>query len=148
MAKEILDRMKSLVRTHDTCVLATVSEGRPHCSLMAYAVDDACRDIFMVTRRDTAKYRNLTTNPHVSLLIDTREEHTGDSRFKRKALTVTGGFCPIEDQEARRLARDSLIKSHSYMKDFVDHPDAEIFSVKASSFLLLDGLTDAHFEAV
>ena len=148
MANEVLERMKSLVRSHDTCVLATVSEGRPHCSLMAYATDETCAEIYMVTHRTTGKYRNLTSNPHVSLLIDTREEHPGERRLEAQALTVEGAFRPIQDEEKRVFAEARLTASHPYLKDFMRNGDAEIFSVKVVSFLLLDGLSDAHFEAV
>ena len=140
--------MKLLVGAHDTCVLATVSEGRPHCSLMVYAADDGCGEIYMVTPRTTRKYRNLVNNPHVSLLIDTREEHPGERRPEAKALTITGEFRPIHDKEKRRSAGARLTAAHPYLKDFMKHGDAEIFSVKVVSFLLLEGLSDAHFEEV
>jgi len=145
MKREMLQEMTSLMRTHDTCVLATSHEGRPHCSLMAYAVDEGCEEIYMVTHRTTRKYRNLMANPHVSLLIDTREEDTGDRRPQRKALTVTGAFCLIEDEDKRLLAREGLLKRHPYMATFLDHPEAEIFSVKVTAFLLLEGPADAYF---
>lgn len=55
----MLERMKQLVREKDICVLATVSGSKPHCSLMAYVTDEDCREIYMVSRRQTGKYRNL-----------------------------------------------------------------------------------------
>ena len=75
-----LERMKAMVRDHDICVLATVAEGEPHCSLMAYVPDESCREIYMVTHRKTKKYRNLRANPAISLLIDTRESRSGRDR--------------------------------------------------------------------
>ncbi|MBW1781458.1 MAG: pyridoxamine 5'-phosphate oxidase family protein [Deltaproteobacteria bacterium] len=146
MANEVLERMKSLVRSHDTCVLATVSEGRPHCSLMAYATDETCGEIYMVTHRTTGKYRNLLSNPHVSLLVDTREEHVGHRRLEAQALTVEGAFRPIQDTERRLMAGARLTRAHPYLADFMTHPDAEIFAITVTSFLLLDGLSDAYYE--
>jgi nitroimidazol reductase NimA-like FMN-containing flavoprotein (pyridoxamine 5'-phosphate oxidase superfamily) len=64
---------------------------------MAYATDDECREIYMVTNKLTRKYRNLTENPLVSLLMDTRDEDTGSGRLKAEALNVEGGFEGIED---------------------------------------------------
>ena len=75
----MLERMKAVVREKDICVLATVSGDKPHCSLMAYAADDDCREIYMVTHRKTNKYKNLKENPAVSLLIDTREERCSNA---------------------------------------------------------------------
>jgi nitroimidazol reductase NimA-like FMN-containing flavoprotein (pyridoxamine 5'-phosphate oxidase superfamily) len=59
----MLERMKALAREKDICVLATLSGARPHCSLMAYATDDRCTEIYMITHRHTTKYRNLTKTP-------------------------------------------------------------------------------------
>ena len=33
---KMLEKMKDIVKGNDLCVLATVSEGKPHCSLMSY----------------------------------------------------------------------------------------------------------------
>jgi len=148
MRHDALEKMTSLVRSHDTCVLATVFEGRPHCSLMAYAADDACGEIYMATSRTTSKFRNLLGNPHVSLLIDTREEHAGPARPEAKALTVTGEFDPIHEGAKRRSVEARLTAAHPYLKDFMARENAEVFSVKVTSFLLLEGLSNASYEEV
>ena len=64
-----LEKMKAMVRDHDTCVLATAAEGEPHCSLMAYLPDQSCRKVYMVTHRGTKKYRNLCRNPTISRFL-------------------------------------------------------------------------------
>jgi nitroimidazol reductase NimA-like FMN-containing flavoprotein (pyridoxamine 5'-phosphate oxidase superfamily) len=144
----MLERMKALVREKDICVLATVSGTKPHCSLMAYATDDNGLKIYMVTHRHTTKYQNLMENPNVSLLIDTREEHPGAERPHGKALTVSGTFDPIAGGENRRRIHARLLEKHPHLSAFMNDPDAEPFCIKVTSFLLLDGLTDAHFETV
>lgn len=144
----MIEKMKALIKEKDICVLATVSSGKPHCSLMAYVTDDDCCEIYMATRRQTTKYANLEKNPSVSLLVDTREEHYGSRRPNAKALTVSGVFQSIDDEEKRAFLRAQLLKRHPHLKAFLDYSDAEIFSVKVTSFLLLDGLTNAHFEQV
>ena len=88
----MIEKIKDLIKRKDMCVLATAFDNKPHCSLMAYVTDDDCGAIYMVTGRETTKYRNISANPQVSLLIDTREEHPGDSRPKAQALTVSGVF--------------------------------------------------------
>ena len=79
--------IRDLIQSNNVCVLATVSGGEPHCSLMTYATDTDSREIYMITQRETKKYRNLKGNPSVSLLIDTRQT---DSKSRTKALTITG----------------------------------------------------------
>lgn len=144
----MLDRMKALVKQKDSCVLATASRGQPHCSLMAYVPDDECSKIYMVTKKDSRKYRNLLENPLVSLLIDTREDHPGLKRPEAKALTVSGTFQRIEDAHKYESVSQKLLTRHPHLKDFLSQSDTTVFCIKISSFLLLDGLTEASFEEI
>ena len=144
----MIELMKKLAKEKDICVLATVSGEKPHCSLMAYTTDDDCSEIYMATYRSTKKFKNLMENPSVSLLIDTREEHRGSHRPEAKAMTVSGAFERLEDNQKSARVRTRLLSRHPHLKEFLDHPDAEVICIKIHSFLLLDGLTDAHFEEV
>jgi nitroimidazol reductase NimA-like FMN-containing flavoprotein (pyridoxamine 5'-phosphate oxidase superfamily) len=144
----MLDKMKATVKEKDICVLATVSGNKPYCSLMAYTSNDEGTEIYMVSHKDTQKYRNLTDNPNVSLLIDTRDEDKGPKRSKARALTVSGIFREIREKERKDRIRAKLVERHPHMREFAHHPDAEVFAIKATSFLLLEGLTDAYFEPV
>jgi len=48
----MLETMKRIIRDGNICVLATVSGGKPHCSLMAYVSNEDCSEIYMVTQRE------------------------------------------------------------------------------------------------
>lgn len=138
----MIEKMKNLIREKDTCVLATVSEGNPHCSLMSYVADTECREIYMVTHRKTKKYRNLERNASVSLLIDTRER-AGEEAIK--ALTVGGVFRKIDGSEKLERIRKALLARHPGLRVFLEDPGAEIFSVRVKSFQLLEGIQDATY---
>jgi uncharacterized pyridoxamine 5'-phosphate oxidase family protein len=112
---------------------------------MAYVTDDNCEKIYMVTHKNSTKYKNLLQNPAVSLLIDTREKSL---RSEAKALTVEGVFCKIEKAEKRRQVAAKLLQAHPHLETFMQHPEADVFCIKISSFLLLDGVQNAHFETV
>jgi nitroimidazol reductase NimA-like FMN-containing flavoprotein (pyridoxamine 5'-phosphate oxidase superfamily) len=144
----MLEKMKDLVRSQAVCVLATVSDDQPHCSLMSYATDVQCREIYMVTFRNTKKYRNLTDNPTVSLLIDTREEDRGEKRYQTRALTVDGVFEEVKDQTKRDMIKARLLERHPHLVALTDNPDAEFFTVRIKSLQLLEGIADASFEMV
>jgi nitroimidazol reductase NimA-like FMN-containing flavoprotein (pyridoxamine 5'-phosphate oxidase superfamily) len=144
----MLETMKKLVKGKDICVLATAWAGTPHCSLMSYATDEACREIYMVTYRNSRKYRNLRENPSVSLLVDTREEHTGPRRPEARALTIAGTYRRIEDPRKEAMVREKLLGIHPHLKTFLESSDGEIIRIRISSFLLLDGLTEAHFKEI
>jgi len=144
----MFEKMRDIVKGNDLCVLATVSEGRPHCSLMSYISDEEGLEIYMISHKQTRKYSNLMENPTVSLLIDTREDEKGQGRIYIKALTVSGEFQTINDRGKKDLIRGKFLKRHSHLADFLNDPGAEIFSIRIRSFQLLDGVKDAFFEAI
>jgi nitroimidazol reductase NimA-like FMN-containing flavoprotein (pyridoxamine 5'-phosphate oxidase superfamily) len=140
--------IQELLQTNKICVLATVSEGEPHCSLMSYATDEYCREIYMATLKNTKKYRNLSANPSVSLLIDSREKRGKEGNVQTKALTVTGIFQSGMGEQRRTALRKVLLQRHPELEAFFTNPAAEIIVVKVKALQLLDGITDAYFEEV
>ena len=141
----MLKEMKSLAREKNTCVLATITDRKPYCSLMAYVTDKACTEMYMVTHRQSKKYQNLIVNPAVSLLIDTRDT---SPRSAARAMTVEGVFRKIKDSAKEKEVRRKLLSAHPHLNEFMGHPEAEVFQIKIRSFLLLNGLTQASFEDV
>ena len=141
----IREEIETLAREKKICVLATVADGKPHCSLMAYVTDENCKEIYMVTHKNTTKHENLMKNPAVSLLIDTRDV---SPRSEAKALTVEGTYAAIESEEKRKKVRAKLLTVHPHLAGFIDHPEAELLRFKIRSFLLLDGLQEAYFQSV
>lgn len=144
----MLRAIKTLIKSKDVCVLSTVSGGAPHCSLMSYITDDACKEFYMITLTDTKKYRNLQGNRAVSLLIDTREADVDHTRKNILALTVSGVFKKLDDpSEAERILQQ-LLKRHPHLKEFAESGNATVFAVQAKTFQLLDGVSRSHFEEV
>lgn len=142
----MIEKIKALAREKDICVLATVSEKGPYCSLMAYTFDESANEFFMSTSRLTKKYANIEKNPNVSLLIDSRE---AIPRTQAQALTVSG-ICKIisNDDPKRPSIKEKLLKKHPHLEAILEKPDSEILCVKAESYLFLQGLTDAFYEKV
>ena len=143
---EKIEKIKEIVRGNDLCVLATVSGGEPHCSLMAYCANEEGHTIYLASHTETKKYANVMENPLVSLLIDTRGG--GGGRPTIQALTVSGEFQAITDPAGKERARTQFVQKHPHLRAFLDEPGVEIFSIKIKSFQLLDGIQDAFFETV
>jgi nitroimidazol reductase NimA-like FMN-containing flavoprotein (pyridoxamine 5'-phosphate oxidase superfamily) len=141
----MLEEMKALVSEKNICVLATIVDSKPYCSLMAYATNAACTEIYMVTHRQTQKYQNLIANPAVSLMIDTRDARP---RSAAKAMTIEGIFKKILDPAKVQKVRHKLLSAHPHLIDFMGQAEAEVFQIKIISFLLLNGLTEASFEVL
>ncbi|KUG22135.1 pyridoxamine 5'-phosphate oxidase-related [hydrocarbon metagenome] len=135
--------IQKMISENKVCVMATVADGAPHCSLMSYATDYDCCEIYVATLKDTKKYRNLTANPSVSLLIDTRD---ADPKGKTRALTVTGIVQTINNDKKIAEIRKALLKRHPDLNDFFNNPDAQIVVIKATALQLLDNVTDSYFE--
>jgi uncharacterized pyridoxamine 5'-phosphate oxidase family protein len=112
---------------------------------MTYIADTAGREIYMLTQRETKKYRNLAENPSVSLLIDTRQT---DSQSHTKALTITGVFQGSIDEKKKSNIKADLLKKNPDLKALVDDPAFEIIVVQVKAVQLLDGIKDSYFEIV
>ncbi len=144
----MLDKIKSLIREKNLCVLATVSDHKPHCSLMLYAANDDCREIYLATSRNTSKYRNLKQNPAVSLLIDTRDTAPGTDHAESKALTISGVFEEIRDSRKIDAVRKRLLEKHPGNESFLQDPELEMVCIRVETFQLLEGLSKVHIEKI
>lgn len=142
MEMPLLERIQNLVKSRDHCVFATVGDRQPHCSLMAYLPNDACSEIYMLTDKDSHKYRNLQQNRSVSLLIDNRGENDRD---KTLALTVSGRYALQIEAEKRRRVLDRLLAAFPHLQGLAQSPGLEVICVKVQSFLLLEGPTESHY---
>ncbi|HOV87620.1 MAG TPA: pyridoxamine 5'-phosphate oxidase family protein [Syntrophobacteraceae bacterium] len=148
MAEEpLIERMKGLLRDNRLCVLATCHENRPHCSLMAYLCGEDARVIYLVTLANTRKFQNISLNPQVSLLVDSRTQTPGDpSRIQ--ALTVTGTYSPLEDERLEAAILDNMLEVHPHIRGLIHHPAARVLPIRVRSFQLLDGALSSHFLSV
>jgi len=140
----MMERIKELIRESSMCVLATCRDNKPHCSLMAYLADEQADMVYMATRKNTQKYKNLTENPAVSLLIDTRSEKGSDQRAQVQALTISGTCIPVQDSNESDAICRRIVSRHPHLKELAEHPEAAIVAVKLNSFLLLDGALKSH----
>jgi len=143
----MIEKIKEMIRENSMCVLATCYDNKPHCSLMAYWADRQAECIYMVTRKDTNKYKNLLKNPRVSLLIDTRAGKGPEERAAVQALTIAGTCAPVREQREKGSVGRQLVNQHPHLKELAEHPDADIICVQLDSFLLLDGPMKAYYAA-
>ena len=136
------EEIQSLVRSRKHCVLATAADNQPYCSLMVYTVNADCTRIFMCTRGNTRKYRNLEENPRVSLLIDSRDQP------RPRALTVEGTAETLAGDPERQQVRDAMLTAYPELRTLLDSPDAALICIRVKSVVFLNGLTDAIREQV
>jgi len=148
MDENIREKIRAVIREQSTCVLATASENRPHCSLMAYATNASCDQIYLMTLKNSRKYQNMRENHSVSLLIDTRQETNKSGHTETIALTVSGRFDTITKDAERNQIRKELSRKHPALKDFLENPEGEPIKIIIETCLLLEGPSKAHYGAI
>lgn len=134
----MLDRVKEMLLDNTLCVLCTASEGFPYCSLMTYVLSEDLKTVYMVTVRESRKYRNLMENATVSILVDNRQRIDFHSDERIASITFEGvhkSLNSIESEGARNLLADR----HSELHEILKNPDGVIFGVELKTFLLLNG---------
>jgi len=142
-ALPLLDHCLALLAEKDLAVLATcpAQAAAPHCSLMAYVLDQDRRHLLLVTPKKSRKYENLQANPQASLLVDTRESHP---REAVQALTVAAVLAQTPAETLPALL-EAFLARHPRLSAFARRPDAALIRLRMTSFQLLDGVEDARF---
>jgi hypothetical protein len=93
------------------------------------------RYLVFATMKDTRKFRNISADKRVSLLIDSRTNRVEDLK-DASALTALGEVCDIEnaaDGEHRPL----YIERHPHLTSFIDDPNTVIVCVEVSRYILV-----------
>ena len=80
----------ALIRTQRWAALATLDEGRPVASMVAYALDEGTGQLLFFLSQLAQHTRNLIESPQVSLAISEPDAHDGDpQRLQRVTLSGT-----------------------------------------------------------
>ncbi len=126
----VAERLKFMDSTQRHAVLATVSDGQPYTSLVAFAMTPDMTRVVFATPRDTAKYRNILNNKRVALLIDTRS-NTDASYMKSEAVTIIGTAKPVRRGSKSEALAGILAKKHPALGRFVREKSTAIVVVEA-----------------
>ncbi len=134
--KDIPEDIKELFENQRFCVLATADSGHPYTNLVSFATTNDLKKIFFVTRRQTSKYKNITSESRTSLLIDNRLNDPNDIM---KAITVTalGYSREVDDDKSEKLK--IYLDKHPYMENFVKDPDCALMEIDVSKFIYVRG---------
>lgn len=138
----MLNQVEKILRENTLCVLCTVGDGNPHCSLMTYIISDDMSVVYMISNQDSKKFKNLLRNPNVSILVDTRQDHSNPIEKKIKSVTFEGIHQPIEQEEIKEI-KTHLAQDHLELNKILNSPGCTVFGIKLKSFLLLDGPVDS-----
>ena len=127
----VLDRSTALNKDQLHAVLATVLDGQPYTSMIAYALTLDKKGIIFSTPKETQKYRNILNNSRVSLLIDTRS-NTSRDYMSAESLTILGNAIPLRrGRKWSELAR-LLVRKHPALNRIMRSTETKLILVRIS----------------
>ena len=129
------DTLKKLLEEQRLGVVATEMQGHPYTSLVAFAAPGDLRKIVFVTTRSTTKYRNLSAEPYVSLLIDSRT-HSVEDFSTGVAVTALGKATEVEGKQREDLI-DAFLRKHPQLDTFARSPSTATFCVDIDIYYLV-----------
>ncbi|MCJ2164469.1 MULTISPECIES: pyridoxamine 5'-phosphate oxidase family protein [unclassified Pseudodesulfovibrio] len=134
MSNEKMQIIDDLITSEDICVLATTDGIQPHNSLMHFFADHAAMKFYFLSRKSTQKNKNLKICPHVSMLIDRRDE--------KVALVIQGVNSPIKKKQTEDAIIKLYLLKHPQMRALAEDPDTELIRILGRSAELCCGFTD------
>lgn len=145
--KTVKKRLRELFSHQNLAVLSTHNQGQPYASLVAFAASHDLRYIYFATTRATRKYRNITNEPRVAFLIDSRTNQEADFH-EAVAVTVSGRAFEMKVGEGRE-ARKLYLTKHPYLEEFVGSPTCALFAVTVECYYLVERfqkVTELHID--
>lgn len=121
-------RLRALDKSQRHAVLATDGKGQPYTSLVAFAMTNDASGIIFATPKKTSKYRNMTHNSSVALLIDTRS-NSMKGYLQSEAITILGTAKPVRMGRRREELAGLFVKKHPALASFVDSSSTAIVFV-------------------
>jgi nitroimidazol reductase NimA-like FMN-containing flavoprotein (pyridoxamine 5'-phosphate oxidase superfamily) len=115
--------------------------------LVAFAASHDLRYIYFATTRATRKYRNITNEPRVAFLVDSRTNREADFH-EAIAVTVSGRAIEAE-AGAGRAARKFYLAKHPYLEEFVGSPTCALFAVAVDCYYMVERfqkVTELHID--
>jgi hypothetical protein len=139
----IKDYIEGILKTSGFAVLATEGNGQPHTSLIAITPFRNFRQLIFVTYRNTCKYRNLSHNNKVAVLIESGVVNLKGLE-ESVVLTIIGHTEEISIAE-NEAAYQAHLKRHPEMKSFMLSSDCALILVIAQSYQVVYGIDDIRW---
>lgn len=136
------DRMKYLNKTERHAVLATVFQGKPYTSIVAFAFTKDMKGALFATPKDTRKYKNLLKNKHVALLIDNRK-NTDSAYAGSESVTILGTAQTVRRGKRWEELYRILVRKHPALEEFVKAPSTALIHIKATRCVHV-----SHFQVI
>mgnify|MGYP006288610655 FL=1 len=138
---ELAAHMAKLFAEQLFAVLSTTGETGPHSSIVSFVSADDLKSLIFSTPRQTRKYRNLTANPSVSLLIDNRSNRIVD--LEQVTAVEARGNAEEVDPDKRYIYKELFEEKYPDMSDFIHSPGNALIRIAVKRFDIV-----RHFQNV
>jgi uncharacterized pyridoxamine 5'-phosphate oxidase family protein len=132
--------LEDVLNLNKFAVLATEGNGQPHTSLIAITPFESFRQLIFATYRNTLKYRNLSQNNKVAVLIENRDVNINGLQ-RSIALTIIGHTEAISTTE-NEAAYQAHLKRHPELESFMLSSDCVLIRIIARSYQVVSGIND------
>jgi len=140
MQRKLKEYIEAVLKTSGFAVLATESNGQPHTSLIAITPFANFRQIIFATYRNTLKYRNLSHNNKVAVLIESGVININGLK-QSVVLTIIGHTEEI-NIAGNEATYQTHLKQHPEMESFMHSSDCVLIRVIAQSYQVVYGIDD------
>ena len=134
--EQSLDIIRLLLDSQAFAVLSTQKNKQPYASLVAFAANPNCDQIFFLTPNTTRKYDNMFHNPRVAVLINNSINQTDDI-YNAISVTATGLAETVEDHKKNKLL-NIYLKKHPHLKVFSDEPTTALMRIKVDRYIMVN----------
>lgn len=131
---QVRQKLSDLLVSQKLAVLATNSEGQPYNCLVAIAGTEDLKYLLFSTSRSTRKYRELKTDPRVSILIDNRSNMESDFD-NAVAVTAIGRATETQGFDRDRFA-DIYIEKHPYLESFISSQGNALIRIEVKKYVV------------
>ncbi|MGF1583844.1 MAG: pyridoxamine 5'-phosphate oxidase family protein [Bacteroidales bacterium] len=126
-------------------VLATESDGQPHTSLIAITPFKGFSQLIFATYRSTLKYRNITNNSNVAVLVE--GEHVNATGLKETVVLTVIGKAEETSFSVSKTAFNAHLKRHPQLESFMLSTDCALILVRARSYQVVYGIDNIKWIA-
>ena len=114
------------------CVLATLQGDQPCQHMMAFAYAEDLSRIYLATYMDTRKYRNMITNPSVSILWDNRSGSAADHVNGLSLIAL--GRAELLAGSAQAEVRELMLKRNPALQVLLEDGSCKLFAVSIEDY--------------
>jgi len=136
----IKGHIEAVLKTNGFAVLATECNGQPHTSLIAITQFGNLWQIIFATYRNTLKYRNLSHNNKVAVLIE--GGYLNLKGLKDSVVLTIIGHTEEISIAGNEAPYQAHLKRHPEMESFMLSSDCVLIRVIAKSYQVVYGIDD------